>query len=45
MSYAQQGARRGVPTALSLDHASFPRSPDFRRRWERWLACGVRVRY
>jgi putative transposase len=42
---AQEGARRGVPTVVYLDNASFHRSQDFRRCWERWLACGLRVRY
>jgi putative transposase len=34
-----------VPTVVYLDNASFHRSQDFRRCWERWLACGLRVRY
>jgi putative transposase len=34
---AQEGARRGVPTVVYLDNASFHRSQDFRRCWERWL--------
>ena len=42
---AQEAARRGVPTVVYLDRALFHRLQDFRRCCERWLACGLRVRY
>jgi transposase len=33
------------PSLQQSNNASFHRSQDFRRCWERWLACGLRVRY
>jgi putative transposase len=42
---AQEVARRGVPTVVYVDNASYHRSRGFCACFERWLACGLRVRY
>jgi len=42
---AQEAARVGVPTRVSLENALYHRSQGFRGCLERWLVCGLRVRY